>query len=197
MKKKLILELFLFLLIITISILIFNYYFKDNEKKIVFDKTKIKDNDDRPLLNSETASIIKNIDYSFVDENNNNYKIFAEYGKIDTENPDIIKMTNVKAYAYLENNEPIKIESKFANYNKNSHNTKFFEEVTLMYLNHNANSENLDLEFLKNTISMYNKLIYKNGNIRLQADKLLFNLKTKNAKIFMDESSKKVKVVKY
>tara|TARA_S200000501_G_C20689384_1_gene684411 strand:+ start:362 stop:955 length:594 start_codon:yes stop_codon:yes gene_type:complete len=197
MKKKVILEIFLLLLIIIISFVIFKYYFSTNETKIVIDKTVIKKSDNKPELNKETASVIKNINYTFVDDDENNYKIFAEFGKISVEQPDIIKMTNVKAFAYLKDTKPIKIVSNFADYNKTTHQTNFFKDVKLNYLDHNARSENLDLLLMKNIIYMYNNLIYKNNDIKLLADKLSFNLKTKNAKVFMNDKSKKVKVVKY
>ncbi|OUX46931.1 MAG: hypothetical protein CBE35_00300 [Candidatus Pelagibacter sp. TMED275] len=197
MSKKLILEFFLLLLIIVISITIFNFYFNESEKKTEFNPKITKENKLKPSLDNETASIIKNIDYSFVDKSDNSYKIFAEFGKIDIDQPDIINMTNVTAFAYLKNTEPIEIKSKYASYNKSNNDTNFNEDVNLKYLDHNAKSQNLDLLFMKNIILMYNNLVYVNDDIQLLADKLLFDIKTKNAKIYMDDNSKKVKVVKY
>ena len=177
--------------------MIFNFYFKKNEIKVEFDQTVIKESDNKPIIDEETASIIKNINYSFIDSSENNYKISAEFGKIDVKEPDVILMTNVTAFAYLESNEPIKIISKFASYNKTNHETNFSEDVNLKYLSHDASSQNLDLLFIKNIILMYDDLVYKNRDIKLLADKLLFNLKTKDAKIFMNDKSKNVKVVKF
>ena len=197
MKKKLLIEIFLLLLILTISILIFIFYFNKDEKITGIDKKKIKESDDKPMIDEETSSVIKNIDYSFVDNNDNNYNIVAEFGKIFVDQPNVIKMTNVTAFAYLKNNAPVKIVSKFADYNKTNHETSFYENVNLKYLNHDAKSENLDLLFIKNIILMYNNLIYINEDIELLADKFLFNLETKDAKFFMNDASKKVKVIKY
>ncbi len=106
-------------------------------------------------------------------------------------------MTNVTAFAYLKNNAPVKIVSKFADYNKTNHETSFYENVNLKYLNHDAKAENLDLLFIKNIILMYNNLVYINEDMKLLADKFLFNLETKDAKIFMDNTLEKVKVIKY
>ncbi len=197
MKKKLIIEIFLLLLILTITILVFNFYFNEEKKIVGIDQTIIKENDDKPLIDEGTSSVIKNIDYSFVDDNQNNYKIVAEFGKIFVDRPNVIKMTNVTAFAYLKNNAPVKIVSKFADYNKTNHETKFYENVNLKYLNHDATSENLDLLFIKNIIMMYNNLIYINDDMKLLADRFLFNLETKDAKFFMNDNSKKVKVIKY
>ena len=69
MKKKLIIEIFLLLLILTISILIFIFYFNKDEKITGIDKKKIKESDDKPMIDEETSSVIKNIDYSLKQTN--------------------------------------------------------------------------------------------------------------------------------
>ena len=96
---------------------------------------------------------------------------------------------------YLKNASPIKIVSKYANYNKENHETDFFENVELTYLTHKANSENLDISFNKNTATMYNNLVYNKPGTQLTADKLQIDLVTKNTKIFMDNKSEKIKIV--
>ena len=57
MKKKLIIEIFLLFLILTISILIFNFYFNKDEKITGIDKTKIKESDDKPTIDERTSSV--------------------------------------------------------------------------------------------------------------------------------------------
>ena len=59
MKKKLIIEIFLLLLILTISILIFNFYFNKKDEKVTgIDKTKIKESDDKPMIDEGTSSVV-------------------------------------------------------------------------------------------------------------------------------------------
>ena len=66
-------------------------------------------------INEETASLMKNMNYSFSDLNGNNYEILSEFGKIDINDPDKIFMTNVLATIHLKNKSPIKIVSFFMN----------------------------------------------------------------------------------
>ena len=146
-------------------------------------------------INEKTASLMKNMVYSFSDLNGNNYEILSEFGKVDINDPDKIFMTNVLATIHLKNESPIKIVSKFANYNKNDHETKFFENVKIMYKIHKATSQNLNLSFKSNLVTMYNKIIYTKPGTKLFADRLQIDLLTKNSKIFMNNKFEKIKII--
>ena len=193
MYKKIIIQLFLLLTLLTIATFVFFFYFKEKEilkenniqmKKI----TELK-------INKETASLMKNMNYSFSDLNGNNYEILSEFGKVDINDPDKIFMTNVLATIHLKNESPIKIVSKFANYNTNDHETNFFENVKIMYEIHNVTSQNLNLSFKSNLVTMYNKIIYTKPGTRLFADQLQIDLLTKNSKIFMNNKFEKIKII--
>ena len=193
MYKKIIIQLFLLLTLLTIATFVFFFYFKEKEilkenniqmKKI----TELK-------INEETASLMKNMNYSFSDLNGNNYEILSEFGKVDINDPDKIFMTNVLATIHLKNESPIKIVSKFANYNKNDHETNFFENVKIMYEIHKVTSQNLNLSFKSNLVTMYNKIIYTKPGTKLFADQLQIDLLTKNSKIFMNNKFEKIKII--
>ena len=193
MYKKIIIQLFLLLTVFTIATFVFFFYFKEKEilkenniqmKKI----TELK-------IDEETASLIKNMNYSFSDLNGNNYEILSEFGKVDINDPDKIFMTNVLATIHLKNESPIKIVSKFANYNKNDHETKFFENVKIMYKIHKVTSQNLNLSFKSNLVTMYNKIVYTKPGTKLFADQLQIDLLTKNSKIFMNNKFEKIKII--
>ena len=164
------------------------------KKKPLEEITETSDNT-QLIIDEETATLINNLNYSFSDPAGNDYELSSEIGKIDINDSNKMFMTNVKAFIYLKNSSPIKIVSKYANYNKESHETSFFENVVLTYLNHKANSENLDISFNKNTASMYNNLVYNKPGTQLTADRLEIDLVTKNTKIFMDNKSEKIKIV--
>ena len=104
-------------------------------------------------------------------------------------------MTNVTANIYLKNSSPIKIISKYANYNKTNNETNFFENVEITHLIHKANSENLDISFNDNKASMYKNIVYNKPGTKLTADRLEIDLITKNTKIFMDNKSEKIKII--
>ena len=193
MNKKIIIQLVLLIILLVIILSVFFIYFK-SEKDPLEKITETSDNT-KLIIDEETATLINNLNYSFSDPAGNNYELSSEIGKIDINDSNKMFMTNVKAFIYLKNSSPIKIVSKYANYNKESHETNFFENVELTYLIHKANSENLDISFKKNTAAMYNNLVYNKPGTQLTADRLEIDLLTKNTKIFMDNKSEKIKIV--
>ena len=193
MQKKTLVQFFLLLILFAIIIFTFFFYFykKENIKETNFHSSK----NIETQINNETGTLINDINYTFSDSRGNNYQLFSEFGKIDINEPDRIFMTNVIATIYLTNSSPVKITSKFANYNKIDHETNFFNNVRLTYLNHEATSQNLDLSFINNLASMYNNIIYKKPGTKLTADRLNIDLITKNSKIFMDNKYEKIKII--
>jgi len=193
MYKKILIQ---FLLLITIFIIVFAtffLYFNKKEKLKTSSLPIIKEK--KLLIDDETGTLIKDINYSFSDLSNNYYELMSKVGKIDINNPDKIFMTNVVATIYLVDSSPVKITSKYANYNKIDHETSFFENVKVTHLIHKATSENLDISFNDNLASMYNNIVYNKPGTNLKADRLEIDLITKNSKIFMDNKTEKIKII--
>ena len=193
MYKKILIQ---FLLLITIFIIVFAtffLYFNKKEKLKTSSLPIIKEK--KLLLDDETGTLIKDINYSFSDLSGNYYELMSKVGKIDINNPDKIFMTDVVATIYLVDSSPLKITSNYANYNKINHETSFFENVKVTHLIHKATSENLDISFNDNLASMYNNIVYNKPGTNLKADRLEIDLITKNSKIFMDNKTEKIKII--
>ena len=193
MYKKVIIQLLLLVVLLVIIASVFYVYFEREENFKEANRTTIKTVESE--IDDETGTLIKNIIYSFFDQSENYYELFAEEGKVDIKDSEKMFMTNVKATIYLKNSSPIIIVSKYANYNKVSHETNFFENVKVTHLIHKATSENLDISFGINKASMYNNMVYNNPGTQLTADRLEIDLITKNTKIFMDNEYEKIKIV--
>ena len=193
MYKKILIQ---FLLLITIFIIVFStffLYFNKKEKLKTSNLPIIKEKES--LIDDETGTLIKDINYSFSDSSGNYYELLSDVGKVDINNSDKIFMTNVVATIYLVDSSPVKITSKYANYNKINHETSFFENVKVTHLIHKATSENLDISFNDNLASMYNNIVYNKPGTNLKADRLEIDLITKNSKIFMDNKTEKIKII--
>ena len=193
MYKKIFIQL---LLLITIFIIVFStffLYFNKKEKLKTSNLPIIKEKES--LIDDETGTLIKDINYSFFDQSGNYYELLSEVGKVDINNSNKIFMTNVVATIYLVDSSPVKITSKYANYNKINHETSFFENVKVTHLIHKATSENLDISFNDNLASMYNNIVYNKPGTNLKADRLEIDLITKNSKIFMDNKTEKIKII--
>ena len=194
-NKKIIIQFLLLVVLFGIILSVFFLYFnkEKNQKETSLKTSKILNSE----IDNETGTLIKDINYSFSDPSGNYYELFAELGEVDIKNSDKMFMTNVKALIYLKNSPPIKIVSKYANYNKIDHETNFFENVELTHLVHKATSENLDISFNSNKASMYKNIIYNKPGTQLTADRLEIDLITKNTKIFMDKKYEKIKIINY
>ena len=188
MQKKIIIQVFLFLLIIIISVIFFKFYFKPTNLTKEYD-SKINNSD------SNQNNLMSNIKYVAADKIGNEYIVKSKLAEFDPNQPNLILMEKVEGVIQFTNSSPILITSDKAIYNKLNHDTKFFENVFIAYDNHKISSQNLELFFDRNLASVSKKIIYKNLNTELRADRIEIDLITKNSKIFMNKKTKKIKII--
>ena len=193
MYKKILIQFLLLIILFTIVFYTFFLYFNKKENLKVSNFPTIKEKES--LIDDETGTLIKDINYSFSDSSGNYYELLSDVGKVDINNSEKIFMTNVVATIYLVDSSPVTITSKHANYNKINHETSFFENVKVTHLIHKATSENLDISFKDNVASMYNNIVYNKPGTKLKADRLEIDLITKNSKIFMYNKTEKIKII--
>ena len=191
MKKKILIQLFLFSLFLFLSIFSYNKYFKKESQNVI----ELTKDTDLKKKNNET-NLITNLKYFSIDKRGNKYEITSEYGEMDTSNSDVIMMENVKAIIKIYNSDPIIITSNFAKYNVKNYDTNFKENILVKHVDNKLNGENLDLSFQNNLMSMYNNIIYQNPDTKLLADKLEIDLITKDSKIIMNDKKSKIKIIK-
>ena len=193
MQKKILLQLFLFLLFFVSASIFLKTYFFNTEDKIVLKKNdQKKANEDE---NRDKSNAIYNIKYISKDKKGNSYTIKSNSGEIDSNKSELISMNDVTANINLLNSSPIIISADNAIYNNINHETNFYNNVKVRYVTANITSENMDLLFEKNIATITNNVIYKNLNTQLQADKVEIDLITKTSKIFMNSKSEKVRII--
>mgnify|MGYP006116622495 FL=1 len=187
--KKIIIQLFLIIVILVISITFQKKYFNKGNKKIA----EISLGNE--MENYEENSFIKNFSYSVEDTEGNKYTIESKNANYSEDKLELIIMKNVQADVYFIKSENVTIYAKSAIYNSINHDTEFFNGVSINYSNHNIESDNLNLSFNKKIASISDNIIYKNLDNTLQADKIEIDLITKNSKIFMYDKSKNIKII--
>ena len=94
----------------------------------------------------------------------------------------------------IKNSEDIIILSDFANYNKTTLDTYFYDNVRLTYDGHSIDSNELFMNYIDKNINIKDNVRYKGLNNKLYADILEIDLVTKFSKIYMLDKQKKVKV---
>ena len=192
MNNKTIFQVVLLLLVLFLSIFFYLNYFHKKDSKLTSKNDGITDTDNSESLEGTT---IKEILYESYDNEGNKFIIKSKSGTFDKKKENEINMVNVEAQINLTNGTFISLVSDTARYNSFNSNTKFINNVKLVYLNHKINSDNIDVIFTESKLEAYNNLIYKNSDVNLSADKVKLDLLTKNTKIFMFDNSS-VKIIK-
>ena len=185
MGKKII-KIF-FALFFVISILfIFSYKFNEKKTEII----DLNPNEDKLY----SSNIIENVNYTSTDAKGNQYIINALKGEIDFLDNNIIYLTNVNAVIKLTNSNDINITSDFGKYNTINFDTIFSKNVIIEYLENKINGEYLDFSIKRNSMIISKNVVYTNLDNILKADVIEVDIQSKDTKIFMYDSKKKVNI---
>ena len=190
-KKIIQISLFLLAVLVTISSLYF-YKIENFKKNKTFDKIKNKNN---LVLSEDKLNLIKDISYFSKDASGNQFQINSSSGSTNIDNTNIINMELVIAKIIFLNSGTIYITSDKAQYNNQTYETNFYENVKVIYLEHQFTSDNLHLFLQNNTISMTNNVVYKSPDSSIEADIIEIDILVKKLNIFMNDKSKKVKAL--
>ena len=185
MGKKII-KIFFALFFVILILLIFSYKF--NEKKT--ENIDLNPNEDKLY----SSNIIENVNYTSSDSRGNEYIINASQGEIDFSNNNVIYLTNVNAVIKLTNSNDIKIKSDYGKYNTVNFDTIFSKNVIIKYLENKINGEYLDFSIERNSMIISRNVVYTNIDNILNADVMEIDIQTKDTKIFMYDSEKKVNI---
>ena len=200
--RKSYIQIFLVMVCIFSTYLVYELFFKNKSfvqeeieintksENLLTDQTKEKLN-----IDEKEKNLISNLKYKSFDAMGNEYLINSKSAELSSKNDELIKLIDVSAKIILRDKSPILIKSDYAIHNKNMFDTKFYENVKVTHEDIKIFSENLDMMYDKNFVSLYNiKEIYDN-NIQLKADKIDFDILTKNVSINTNENTEKVKII--
>ena len=190
MSKKIYFQIIILISILIITAFVYFVYFKNDDKILVKSDGGVSSNN----LIKNKDDLITEMKYYSEDEKGNRYEIEADYGEINPDQSNLIRMNKVEAIVYLSNGEKIFINSDRAEYNNDNNDTTFNGSVEMNYNNHELFAENLDLSFRNNFVTLYDKVKYNNGISKLIADKILIDLINKNTKILMDNENNNILV---
>ena len=186
---KLISKLIFFISFILIILFFINSYFLKNKELSQVSDIEVKEE------NFTNSNIIKDIKYSSKDLKNNEYLILAKEGEIDLNNQNVIFLKNVTAFIKLvKKNETIRIVSNYGKYNTVDYDTIFSKNVEINYLDNKITGDYLDFSMMKNRLIVSRNVVYKNPENILEADVIELDTITKDTKIFMYNSKKKVNI---
>ena len=168
---------------------------EDSEIDINSESVSVNQTEEKINSDDKEKNLISNLKYKSFDAMGNEYLINSKSAEMSSKNDELIKLIDVSAKIILKKKSPILIKSDYAIHNKNMFDTKFYGNVNVTHEDIKIFSENLDMMYNNNFVSLYNiKEIYDN-NIQLKADKIDFDILTKNVSINMNKNSEKVKII--
>ena len=182
MKKNTVFQLLIFSIIfLSIFLFYYNFFYKKNYQKQI--KTEIINEVTPDNFKEDTEtnkSVILNLEYKSSDAFGNEYILKANSAEILPDDEENLKLIDVRAVIYLKDKTPINISSDFAFHNKNSFDTNFFSKVEIKHDEFDIESENLDLLYASNLVSLYNvkQFVYRESSLKV--DKINFDILTKD-----------------
>ena len=188
---KVFLQTFLFSILIIIGFFFYQTYFMKNEsvEKIVIEN-KIKKNDI-----TEKKNIITNLQYNVKLENNGNYEIKSTSSKIIYENGfEIVFMEDVIATFTDNQDRKVIIRSDKASFNSSTYDTKFRDNIKILYENHKITSDKINFDFKNNNILIFQNVIYTGLKEEINTDNIKLNLITKDVQFYMNSEKDSVKI---
>ena len=188
MNKKSGLQAVMVFVIIIISFWFYLKYFTKNFEGLKEVKLIEKINEEQ---NSD-STYINDINYTSIDVRGNKYQITAKLAEIKIENSDVMFLTDVIAFVFIRDKDTVKITSNFGKYNSKNYDTIFSDNVIVIYPGHKITGEYLDFSYLSNLATFTKNVVYTEEKTNLFADKIEMNLTTKDTKIFMNDTGKKV-----
>ena len=183
MSTKSLIQSVIILVIITIVYFIYTFFL--NKDQEVINLSKIDTNMDNKILD---------LKYNAIDEEGNSYIIESKSGKVSEKDKSILILKEVIGVIRVKNTENIMIVSDFAEYNKTTFNTYFYDNVKLTYDGHLINSDTLFMNYVDKNINIKNNVVYQGDNNKLLADMVEIDLVSKLSKIYMLDKENKVKV---
>ena len=179
-----------------------NFSKKDEIKKIKKDEQVIEEktienvstnkNNKKDSTTKKVENLTKEIEYIITKKNGDTYKITSESGKTNTDNSDILDLEIVNGVISSAKRSKIFISSKYAKYNYNSQNSKFYKNVEIKYDGKTINCNNLDLYISENVAVAFGNVIVKDDRSIMKAQMITLDTLTKNIEV---NANNKIKII--
>ena len=160
-----------------------------NEKKIDVIKN------DNIIEKEIVKNLVKDVEYTSIDQKGNKFYLLASSGKSNTNNKDVLDLQNVRGEIISDKRETIYITSNFAHYNSSNLNSKFYENVIINYQDKEITSKNFDINMETNKAIAYNDVIISDTKSVMKAGIVEFDLKTKDLNINPEVTTTKVEII--
>ena len=160
-------------------------------KDVKLKKSEIKNE----IKETKVKDLVKDIEYTSVDQKGNTFHLLANSGRSNINNSDILDLINVKGKITSEKRDTIYIVSDFAQYNSVNLNSKFYKNVIINYQDKEITCINFDINMETNKAVAYNDVLITDPKSKMKAGIVEFDLKTKDININPESAIEKIEVV--
>ena len=140
-------------------------------------------------------NLVKDVEYTSVDQKGNRFHLLATSGKSNSENNDILDLKNVRGKIESDIRDTIYIISDFAQYNSVNLNSKFYENVIIEYQDKKITCENFDIIMETNKAIAYNNVKITDPQSIMKAGIVEFDLATKDININPENVTTEIEVI--
>lgn len=169
-----------------------------NIKETENENIKIQ-NKDKPvkkiLKKNEIKNLVKDVEYTSVDQKGNRFNLLANSGKSNVDNNNILDLENVRGEIKSDKRDTIYIVSDFAMYNISNLNSKFYKNVIIEYQDKKITCENFNINMEINKAIAYNNVKITDTNSIMNAGIVEFDLATKDININPDNITTEIEVI--
>tara|TARA_B100000989_G_scaffold297053_1_gene281737 strand:+ start:214 stop:1011 length:798 start_codon:yes stop_codon:yes gene_type:complete len=154
----------------------------------------IKDNK-KENENIKVKNLVKDVEYTSIDQKGNKFHLLANSGKSNTNNSDILDLNNVRGKITSDKRDTIYIVSDFAQYNSVNLNSKFYKNVIINYQDKEITCINFDINMETNKAIAYENVLITDPKSTMKAGIVEFDLKTKDINIRPESSTEEIEVI--
>ncbi len=165
----------------------------NNLKKIDEPKLEVKIN--KSVKKKEIENLIKDVEYTSIDQKGNKFVLLANSGKTNNDNKDVLDLENVRGQILSDKRDTIYIVSDYAAYNSTNLNSKFYDNVIIDYQDKQITCINFDINMETNKAIAYNDVIITDPKSVMKAGIVVFDLKTKDININPENVSTGIEVI--
>ena len=166
------------------------------EEDIIESKSK-KINEKEKPKKKEIKNLVKDVEYTSVDQKGNKFYLLATSGKSNINDSNILDLENVRGKITSDNRDTIYIVSDFAQYHSINLNSKFYENVVINYQDKQINCVNFDINMETNKAIAYNEVVITDPKSTIKAGMVEFDLKTKNIDIKPESAIQNIEVLRF
>ena len=167
-----------------------------NEDIDINETNKISEVEKKNIIKKQIINnLVKDVEYTSVDEKGNKFNLLATSGKSNIYNNDILDLKNVRGTITSDTRDTIYIVSDYAEYHSVNLNSNFYKNVVINYQDKEITCVNFDINMETNKAIAYNDVIITDPKSIMKAGIVEFDLKTKNININPVSSDKEVSVI--